>query len=84
MMPKWLYVFNHWLMVVSFIALIAIILLEFLTMPFWETMPDETFGIITGIFTWGWPVLLPLFIVSSGVVVSGFAEHRIDRKGDRV
>lgn len=80
MTPKWLYVFNHYLMVVSLVGLIAIVLLEFGTMPFWKTFSDATFNAVTGIFNWGFPILLALFVVSSGVVVSDFAKHRIEIK----
>lgn len=80
MYPEWLYKFNHWLMIVSLVFLLLIFLLEFATMPFWRGMSDKAFDTITGIFERGCPIFLALFVVSSGVVVSDFAKHRIEIK----
>ena len=80
MIPKWLYYFNHYLMLVSLGLLLLLIVLELLILPFWKHMSYE---FIAGSYTfvcWAFPILLVLFIVSSGVVVNGFSQHRIERK----
>ena len=48
--------------------------------PFWKTLPFDLLKWIADACGWIYPGLLALFAVSSGVVVDGFAQHRIKRE----
>lgn len=82
LIPNWLYNFNHWLMLISLGAFLFIIAIELLMLPFLNyfslrfTLFLETFD------AWAFPSLLALFAVSSGVFVSGFADHKCTREDD--
>ena len=80
MIPKRLYIFNHYLMLGSLGLFVLIIVLEIVTMPFWRFFSIELLTVMEKIVSWGVPSLLALFAASSAVVVNGFSEHRIDKK----
>ena len=80
MIPKWLYNFNHYLMLVSLGLLLLTLALALIIAPFGKFLSDEMIDWIYNFLCWGGPIMLALFIVSSGVVVNGFSQHRIERK----
>lgn len=77
--PDGLYIFNHYLMLGSLGALVVLIVLGLLTLPFLKHFSYETLDWLCTFSGWAFPVLLAVFTLSSGVVVNGFSQHRIKR-----
>ncbi len=80
MIPKWLYKFNHHLMIASLGLLALWIIVGLLLLPFMQSFPYEVVCWMCDVNGWAYPILLALFVISSAVVVAGFAEHRTERK----
>ena len=82
MTPKWLYVFNHYLMLVSVGLLLIVIAIGLVLWPFMKLASYEFICWWCGFLGWALPILFALFCISSGVVVSDFSRHRITKKDE--
>ena len=74
-LPNWLYKASCKMMVWSFIALLAIILLFFLSCPFLKYMPFEAFEVYRKTFEWVSSILFVVFWITSGVFTSNLKDH---------
>ena len=74
-LPNWLYKASCKMMVWSFIALLAIILLFFLSCPFLKYMPFEALEVYLNTFEWVSSILFVVFWITSGVFTSNLKDH---------
>ena len=82
MIPKKFYESQNKLMVISLWALVIVISLSLLALPFVRFFPYELLCWLSDFYGWFFPIAIVLFAVSSKVFVSGFKEHRIERKDE--
>lgn len=82
MYPKWLYCFNHYLMLVSLGGLVLLTIVGLASLFFVQTMPMPMLEWWCDFFGWTYTILFVLLVVSSGVFVKGFSKHRLVIKKD--
>ncbi len=63
------------LMIASFIALVVVIAVAFLLLPFARFMSFETIEVIRKTFEWSGLTLLAIFMIASGVWASNLKDH---------
>lgn len=81
--PKWLYNFNHWLMLISLGFLIFMLVFGFLIfLPFNKFFSDGFVFWLDDVFVWAAATALALFAASSKIYVDGFADYKIEIKPD--
>lgn len=62
-------------MLVSLGLFLLISLVSLISLPFWKHFSYETLCWIRDFYKWSFPIILGLFVVSSGVFVSNFKYH---------
>ena len=80
MIPKWLYNFNHYLMLVSLGLYLLITVSGLITMPFMKSFSRRFIEWLSRFYGWALPCLLAIVVLSSAVVLCGFSKHRIELK----
>ena len=82
MIPKWLYNFNHYLMIASLALYLLTVVASVVAMPFMKSFSREFVEWLTRFYGWTFPSLLAVFALSSAVYVCGFSKHRIKREDE--
>lgn len=82
MIPKKLYDSQNWLMIVSGGALVIVIALSLIALPFMRLFPYELICWLCDFYAWFFPIAFAVFAASSKVFVVGFKEHRMKRKDE--
>lgn len=75
--PEWLYDLNHGLMIVSLFLILLLMAVTVIVLPLGKIISFEFLEWWDEVLTLGFPILLVLLIISSGVFVNGFVEHRV-------
>lgn len=78
--PNGLYEFNHKLMLISLTLLLLVIAICFIILPFGKIISFEFLEWWCEFIGWAFPILFVLFLISSGVFVNGFVEHRCKKE----